>query len=536
MRIEIEFDDTVYVVPNYFEELDIGKDYVWKIEMNYHSAAQQLNYVFNGDEFLEKAQQLCSDNISWSSGSISIADEFAMGAISGESDNIVSDLRKLGDFSAVFYFQSKPYKEDIEKFLYKRHSGLTRKVSGIVLYRNAFSIAGYEGKRDWLELGKRSRKSPAAASHPTGAWRVRENQIFGKVDIDKRENYVLSDLSNRQGMEENIFYELFVDILTTGIACFERYRQSLVRSIDKKNQKEGRKDPTPLIDQFLREPTKWSAMEIDKQRGLAQEILEERKQAEYQKNTWEETEQRYKYDIRLLNTLATLGLRSTSMAHEMYNDRSSIVTNSQNIIRALKFFGYWEELNSSDKTRLQYRNIPKLLEIAQKVETKMVSFMDVMLTEVEKQKFHPKLNHICSIVDAITKKWAEDYSKLSFDINMDQDMQFYIAEDIITTILDNLILNSIQQNSRRSTITITICSRIENEMLWFSYSDDGVGLIAKYRTNPMRILEAHETSRENGHGLGMWIVNNSINYTRGEVLSINGDKGFQFDFILGSER
>lgn len=58
---------------------------------------------------------------------------------------------------------------------------------GVILYRNAFSISAYEGKKDWLGFGKRSRKSPAAASHPTGAWRVRENQISGKVEIDKRQ-------------------------------------------------------------------------------------------------------------------------------------------------------------------------------------------------------------------------------------------------------------------------------------------------------------------------------------------------------------
>ena len=60
--------------------------------------------------------------------------------------------------------------------------------TGIILYRNSFSLASYEGKRDWLELGKRSRKSPAAATHPTGSWRVRENQISGKVVIDKQNN------------------------------------------------------------------------------------------------------------------------------------------------------------------------------------------------------------------------------------------------------------------------------------------------------------------------------------------------------------
>ena len=94
-------------------------------------------------------------------------------------------LEKLGGFSAQFYFYIKPTSTDIEKFMYK-HSGLPDALSGgVILYRNAFSISAYEGKKDWLGFGKRSRKSPAAASHPTGAWRVRENQMTGKVEIDK---------------------------------------------------------------------------------------------------------------------------------------------------------------------------------------------------------------------------------------------------------------------------------------------------------------------------------------------------------------
>ena len=44
-----------------------------------------------------------------------------------------------------------------------------------------------------------------------------------------------------------------------------------------------------------------------------------------------------------------------------------------------------------------------------------------------------------------------------------------------------------------------------------------------------------ETSRKNGHGLGMWIVNNSIQYTGGTVVSIDGNNGFEFMFTLRSE-
>ena len=535
MIIEIVFNDEVYTVAHCLKDLELGRDYVWRIELEYKCSERCLRYRFIGDEFQDEAQDLCEQSIYESFGIISVADEFAGKVHIGDSDDIHGDLEVLGDFSACLYFQNKHLLGDAEKFLYKTQSGLARKINGIILYRNSFSISGYEGKRDWLELGKRSRKSPAAASHPTGSWRVRENQMLGRVDIDKRKNAVLTDLSNRQGLEENQYYDLFVEVITIGISKFERYRQELVRSINKKNKEEKPKKRT-ILDRVIKDPKVLPKLSGTEQVELVDEIKEERKQAEQQKSVWDETEQRYRYDIRLLNILATLGLRSSSMAHEMHNQRSAIVTNCDNIIRALKHYGYWEELESPEKTRVQYRNVPALLQVAKKVEAKMVSFMDVMLTEVEKQKFTPKQNDIYRIVNEIKDKWEGDYSKLVIDINADINLQFFIAEDIIVAILDNLILNSVQQNEKRNKIHIDIHFDIVDDQLVFTYSDDGNGLIPKYLEDPMRILEVHETSRENGHGLGMWIVNNSVQYTEGKITSINGLNGFKIEFCLGGER
>lgn len=535
MRIEVQFEGEKIFILNQLSGLLVGRDYVWRIELKYDSSLQRLDYVFHGDEFLKTAQSFCGTDISYYIFSINMADELSAENNFSEREDIRASLTAVGDFSATLYFQNNPASIDVEKFLYKKHSGLARKNSGIILYRNAFSIAGYEGNRDWLELGKRSRKSPAAASHPTGAWRVRENQMLGRVGIDKKENEVLTDLSNRQGMEENVFYELFVSIIIAGISHFERYRQSIIRAIDKKNKVEATKKNSPLINLVLSNPKEIASLDNVEQRNLAKEILNERQQSRHEKNSWEENEQRYKYDIRLLNILATLGLRSSSMAHEMNNDRSAIVTNCENIINALIRYGYWEDLSSPEKTKVQHRNIPALLEISQKVEAKMVSFMDVMLTEIEKQKFKPMLNNVYSVIVDIVKKWKADYAKLEIKIIGEENTQFWIAEDIIISILDNLILNSVQQNDQRGTIKITLCFRNETDRLWFSYADDGVGLAQKYRTDPTRILEVHETTREKGHGLGMWIVNNSIHYTGGEVLLIDGNNGFKFEFELGRD-
>lgn len=101
----------------------------------------------------------------------------------------------------------------------------------------------------------------------------------------------------------------------------------------------------------------------------------------------EDVENRYKYDVRILNVLATVGLKAASIAHEMKNDRNSIADNTDNIIAALQEYGFWDDLNSPEMTAKAYKNVPKLLESNKTVSAKIVAFMNVMLSEIEKRQF-----------------------------------------------------------------------------------------------------------------------------------------------------
>ena len=108
-----------------------------------------------------------------------------------------------------------------------------------------------------------------------------------------------------------------------------------------------------------------------------------------------------------------------------------------------------------------------------------------------------------------------------------------ISEDVLQVILDNLILNTVQQNDKRNHVNIIIKVRKNMGLLRFDYYDDGVGLDKKYENNPMKILEVHETTRRNGHGLGMWIIHNTCVMSGGDVVSIDGNDGFHISFTIG---
>lgn len=520
-----------------FKKPQIGKNFVTQIGLFYDASELKLYYTIKSDEFSNLAKNYCrSLDLQYFSNDVSILEELAGNTEIDSSDGeLYSMLKELGNFSAELYFSLKtPTKQDVERFCYNYSALPDRYDEGVVLYRNAFSIASFDGEKDWLGLNQRSRKSPAAATHPTGAWRVRANQLSGKVEIDKKENYQLRDLANRQGLEENEYFKLFVKIITIGIAAFERYRQAIIRSIDKKNAPKP-SPTTPMIDQILRGRNKEIHLTSNETKALAQEISVVKAESKSFQDEKESTEKKYRYDVRILNVLATTGLKASSIAHELKNDRNSVSVNYQYIVEALKEYGFWEDLCSQEYTEYSYKNVPQLLSRNKAINQKIVAFMDTMLDEIEKKNFSPRSLSINSIMENIKANWMRDYASLLINLNVDESVYFETSEDIFTAIFDNLILNSWQQNKASSQIVISISIHKIGGLLKIVYEDSGVGLPPKYINDPMRILEVHESSRENGHGLGMWIVHNTIRMTGGDVISIDGHNGFHFNFELGEK-
>lgn len=534
MEIRIISDGYDKIVSEHFPEAKVGINCRSNIILKYSQGI--LTTTVNSDEFENDAAKYCSGiDIKKYVKKTDIVKELKGYQITELLDeDMKSVINKIGEFSANFYFNITSTNDEKDRFMYKYLNTQESIESGIILYRNAFSISSYEGKKDWLGLGKRSRKSPAAASHPTGAWRVRENQMAGYVLIDKKKNAVLQDMANRQGLDENIYYQLFVEIILIGIKEFERYRQSIVRKINVKNQTEEQK-ATPISDRVISKPTSVSGLTKEEAKQLATEIRGYKKEGKQYQKDKEEVEARYKYDVRILNVLATTGLKASSIAHEMKNDRNAIYDNYNNIVDALKEYGMWDELNSIENTRKSYKNVPYLLKSNDVVGKKLITFMDTMLEEIEKKQFEPRYQSIADILSAIKNVWERDYAWLNIQIIMEEDIVYQISEDILQVVFDNLILNSVQQNENTQKLIVTIVVTETNGFLKIKYSDSGKGLDDKYKSDPMKILEVHETTRTNGHGLGMWIVNNTCTMSGGEIQKIDGEEGFNIEFTIGGK-
>ncbi|MDU5495545.1 sensor histidine kinase [Veillonella sp.] len=535
MSIRIISENYNVTLSNYFPKPEVGINCKSYIHLDIKSGELFVNV--KSDEFNDYAQKILPDinikNFEFKQNiNILLSNWDNDGRDSIDERDINKLIDELGDFSAEFFFNFKASKNDKAKYEYKYTVTDTVLSKGVVLYRNAFSLSSYDGNKDWLNLNARARKSPAAATHDTGAWRVRENQIAGFVCIDKEENPLLQDLSNRQGLDENIYYHLLVEVISLGLKEFERYRQSIIRAIKKHKESEqgvlSKSDN--IITKLLSKRCRVQELSDIEEKQLLSEIKDLKQSLRAMIGTEREAQARYEYDVRLLNVLATIGMKVATSAHEIYNDRNHYILSYDNIENALKAYDMWDILQTPEYTRISTKNIPKIIEKGRSSMKRIVRIIDTVLQKSEVQRFIPKSVDLKGLIEDIVRQWKADYNRVNFNLDIQNGIVLNLSDDVLWTIFDNLILNSIQQNSGNVLITIEVSVR--DNTIQFNYHDNGKGLAKKYLVRPRLILEPHESTRNGGHGLGMWIVYNTILSLRGEIDSIDGYNGFNIIFHI----
>lgn len=516
----------------------IGENYLESIAINYNSKNKILSGQVLSDEFNDSVLKMTSKNIKEYLFEQNMIDELnkEISELIIEEEDIekqditeqmIADLlEEVGSFEGQLYFSLNSVSQvDKEKYEYKYTSLSNRFNIGVILYRNAFSIDSFEGRTDWLELGKRSTSSPAAASHPTGSWRVRRNQLSGYILIDKEENSHIEDISNRQGIVQNIHFIILKKIIDSALKEFESYRQSIIRDIRKIKDKENRTSAIKevnienKIDSFIEQSKSIEELTIQDLVEVKNKLSEYKNKVNDITSEKNEVEENYRYEAQLLNVLATLQLKISSLSHELHNNRNTIAANPEKIEEALKRKYDWEELKSEKPSS---RNIPLLLKNLEKDLEKVLDLSDTIIDENKKERFEPREYSLEVLVEEIVEKWKTQYNWVNFKTNCTGEDIIMISYDYLMIILDNLILNSVQVNEYRKELEISVDFDYNEGKLLLKYSDNGKGLDKKYKNNPLKILNVHEGTREDGHGLGMWMVNNTVYKLNGNI-NIDGE-------------
>lgn len=124
--------------------------------------------------------------------------------------------------------------------------------------------------------------------------------------------------------------------------------------------------------------------------------------------------------------------------------------------------------------------------------------------------------------------------KLKLIYNKFEDIDVYIDQNMVNTILRNLISNSIKYCNPNNTISISV--KRNNEYAEISIKDDGIGMSEEIRSrlfnsnvNPSTL----GTANEKGTGLGLAICNEFVKKLNGQIwVESQIDKGSIFTFTL----
>jgi PAS domain S-box-containing protein len=156
-------------------------------------------------------------------------------------------------------------------------------------------------------------------------------------------------------------------------------------------------------------------------------------------------------------------------------------------------------------------------------------------------KITPKPTHflIRKTVEQVVRLLAEmaNKKKISFEVNVDQELKAFADETMIETVIRNLISNAIKFSNERSTVSIE--AKRTDHAIRVSIKDSGVGidpLIVEKLFKTGTYYTTFGTSNEKGTGLGLQICKEFIEMNKGEI-SVESEKGTGsvFYFTVPSE-
>lgn len=262
--------------------------------------------------------------------------------LTGNDTSTYADMcKQVGPFDFHFTFMKLSNRGE-GPYYYKAVSR-KRKVwmenhGGLKIYRDNFVVRPYGDPSsksfDWLGLDARKGINPVAISDKSGQWHVNNSQIQGTVLISRVFNASILDKANREGIIENEFFETLSSLLIHIISIFEKDRAYIARNIkqynDNQNQREKAKEEATDIAKTL----------LGKKRKRAKEeqtdtASDAKKLAEAVQIFQEEREELIS-EIKLLRALATNGLMTTTMVHDLKSINALLVSRVRGFRLAIK--------------------------------------------------------------------------------------------------------------------------------------------------------------------------------------------------------
>lgn len=449
--------------------------------------------------------------------------------LNSNKEELIHAVKKIGGFSFQFTFMKLTMQKK-EEFYYREIGNNRKKYldehGGIKIYRDNFWVRPY-GERasnsfDWLNLESRNNANPVAVSSDVGGWTVRNAQGQGSVFISRVENTAILDKSSREGIIENDSFTLLKEIIIKIISILEKDRAYIAKQFklynNKINKKEIIKDKSIKLAKIITQNDENTGVEVDAQdiQGLARTV-----------KYLEEDKEELISELKLMRSLATNGLITTAVVHDLRTLNDLLVNRVSGLESVIK----------GNNQGLIERNLMDL----RKSDMFMKSWVSVVLNHVriDKRKRNNKDigNTISEIIKSICPILEQKRIKLNFDNNIRIKKRIFVSD--FESIFLNLIINSIESFERKSRAYREVTIIIEEGINEFSilYRDNGYGLDLSFK-NPNEIFEYGISSKTNkegekiGTGLGMYILASTIREYDAKVEIVEFKNSFSLKMIF----
>lgn len=508
-KIKSSFDGINFKIKLYRNEFDVDK-----IPENVFREERLMRYPYRKEDFRAEFLEY----------TYSISELFNTKDI-----GYIEKIKQIGAFTFEYIFM-KLQNQKKEVFFYKE-IGKTRNAwleehGGIKIYRDNFWVRPYgengSDSFDWLGLEARNNANPVAVSSKTEAWTVRNAQGQGTVFISRVNNASILDKSSREGIIENESFKILKEAIIRIISVFEKDRTYIARSFkiydDRVNHKEKTKQEGSQIAKSVLSGKK------EKNRKAQKEKMESlAKTIQY----FEEEREELITELKLLRALATNGLITTSIVHDLKSINALLVNRVEPMRIAIE----------NNNKMLIDRNLEDLY----KNDKFLKSWITVVTNQSKKDKrkrlkknLYDTIEKIVSVLQPILTQ-----KKVSVElIKASKSAERRIFESDFESIIYNLIINSIEAFSKSPIDNRKI--RIEltaGEYFIVNYLDNGIGLEDNFK-DPYEIFALGSTSKYDqfgnviGTGLGMYIIASTVREYNGDYRLTQTKNGFGIEIKI----
>lgn len=402
---------------------------------------------------------------------------------------------------------------------------------GIKIYRDNFVVRPYGDPKaksyDWLGLDARKGVNPVAVADKSEQWHVNNAQIQGTVLISRKENASILDKSSREGIIENEHFEVLSKILISIISIFEKDRAYIAHHIKAyKALKEGnattKQQASEIARDILRKNKRSKKNDKDNKDSDKERLAKAVK-------IYEEEREEFISEIKLLRALATNGLMTTTMVHDLKTINSLLVSRVK---------GFKIAINTNDKDLIN-RNLDDL----KANDEFLKSWITVITTQSNRDRRKRVKKDIIKTIQTGITLLNPILQRKQVDLLLETNgcvALKRIFETDFDSIIYNLIINSIEsfEGTQCESRKIFINTNVEDDKLFINYEDNGHGLTNEFKSSPYDIFKYGTTSKfdsngnQIGTGLGMYIVASSVNEYHGTYALTKVDNGFGIQIVI----